>query len=229
MTWGIIGALKEEIQQIKAVMNITEEVEIMGQTYYQGTIGDSSLVLVCASIGKVNATCCAITLAREFKVDAIVNTGIAGAMSKNLKTLDVVVSSTVKYHDQGEFFANYHPYSIEFTADLNLVNATLSSCQRVGAAHGFNYYSGKIVTGDLFVSTKEDNDRIVLAHSPMCTEMEGAAIGQVATMNNIPFVVIRSMSDNADDDAKETYDNLIEKSADNASAIVLDLINSYKI
>ncbi len=228
MTWGIIGALKEEIEAIKSAMQIEDEKDIMGQRYYSGSIEGVKLVLVCASIGKVNATCCAVTLAREYGVDVIVNTGIAGAMAKNLKMLDVVVSTTVKYHDHGDFFANYAPYSNEFEAEERLINSTLKACEKVALTNGFNYYKGKIVTGDLFVSTTEDKERIVNLHDPMCTEMEGAAIGQVAFMCGLPFVVIRSMSDSADDDAKESYDNLITDSANNASAIVLELIKLYK-
>jgi len=224
LTWGIIGALDAEVALIRGEMTGVEEQTIYGCTFYAGCVGGCRVVVVCASIGTINAAVCTSTLIREFGCGAVVNCGIAGNVSKDLGIMDVVLSSDVVFHDADlPMLAKYYPFRTSYTADEKL----LELARRVIDAlpgRSFTYRVGRVATGDLFVQSPVDKRRIVETIQPLCVEMEGAAVGQVAYMNNIPFLVIRTMSDNADENANDSYDEFLEKAAVNSSRIVLGMI-----
>lgn len=224
MVWGIIGALDEEIRLIKEQMSVTEEKKIYGSTFYKGKLYNQDVVLVCCSIGKVNAASCAGIVLREFGADLVINIGIAGAAAKNLEVLDVVISKEAVFHDiLSGFMDKYYPNTSVFKADERLIKLASQVCDEMENKN-FKYMVGRIATGDVFVDKKETKDRIVEICNPDCLEMEGAAIAQLAYMNNKPFLIIRSMSDNADDNAETSYDNFIELAAHNSATIIMNMI-----
>ncbi len=221
MTWGIIGALDAEIKLIKDKMSVESETKVYGSTFYKGRVYNQDVVLVCCSVGTINATICAQTVIREFGADVVVNVGIAGAMDKKLHILDVVISDEVVFHDADlETLVKYYPFKDSFKADEKLISLCKTACDELKVTS----YIGKVASGDLFVSSKEDKQRIESQFAPYCVEMEGAAIGHTAYVNDKPFVVIRSMSDNADDDAGETYDNWLDTAANNSANIILKML-----
>lgn len=226
MAWGIIGALDKEVELVKNSMNVEKTVKLYGSEWYIGEYRSQKLIVACSGIGKVNAAVCASTMIREFGAKAIVNIGVAGSMTDELGVLDVALSESVAFHDlDADMFSRYYPYMREFTAD----KALLSACQTVLEAKSLTYRSGRIATGDIFVSDKAVKADIATRLSPVCVEMEGAAIGEAAYMNGVPFLVIRTMSDSADDEAEISFDDFIEKAAVVSAGIVLGLIDTYNL
>lgn len=210
--FGVIGAMEVEIALLLQKMEETAAVktkQIASLTFYEGEIGKAALVLVKSGIGTVNAALCAQILISEFKVSHLINTGIAGALSKNLGVLDVVLSTDAVYHDFRVTGFGYKPCIIPgmkksvFTADSKLIEKAKNAYTSAHFVH--NLYTGRIATGNLFVDQTSEKARIISdvsdldGISPIAVEMEGAAIAHVAYVNQIPFLIIRSISDTADE------------------------------
>ena len=206
---GIIGAMKAEVAQLKQEMNQPEVVTVAGMEFYRGTIGEKEVVVVQSGIGKVSAALCVQILADRFGVDGVVNTGIAGSLKAEINIGDIVISTDAVQHDMDATGFGYKPGVIPrmetscFQADPTLVRAAKAACEK--AVPEIQVFTGRIVSGDQFISDRAVKDRILAQFGGMCTEMEGAAIAQAAYLNKIPFVIIRAISDKADDSAVVDY------------------------
>lgn len=227
---GIIGAMKEEVDIVKEYMEIDGVVNLANLEFTKGSIYGKNVVLVECGIGKVNAAMCAQILISEFKVDALINTGVAGALNENLDVLDIVVSEDALYHDFDVTGFGYPIGQIPrmetsiFKADQRLIDAAMESANDVLKEN--KIMKGRIVTGDIFVENKELKDKLVDTFGGYCTEMEGASIAHVATLNEIPFVIIRSMSDKADGSADITYDEFMVVAAKHSRDILLNMLRN---
>ncbi len=221
MIWGIIGALPEEVALLCGAMQIDSQEQHYGSTFYRGTLEGQQVAVVCCSIGKVNAALCASLMIREMKADAVINIGIAGAVDRRLKVLDVVLSTNAAFHDAEPLMKNYYPFRLDFDADERLLALAQRACETLGA---FTYYSGCIATGDVFVQGGPVKEKIVARLSPLCVEMEGAAIAHAAFVNGTPFLIIRTMSDSADDEAAMTYDTFKDRAAEQSAHIVRQML-----
>ena len=221
MVWGIIGALPEEVALLCNAMKITGQAEHYGSIFYSGILEGQQVVVVCCSIGKVNAALCASLMLREMGADAVINVGIAGSVDSRLKVLDVVLSTNVAYHDAEPLMKGYYPFRLDFDADQKLLTLAQRACETLGE---FTYHCGRIATGDVFVQGGPVKDAIVSRLSPMCVEMEGAAIAHAAYVNGKPFLIIRTMSDSADDEAAITYDLFKERAAAQSAHIVREML-----
>lgn len=227
MTFGIIGALDEEVRLIRERMQVESETEIYGSTFYTGSYGGQRLVVVCCSIGTINAAVCASVIIREFHADMVVNVGIAGSLCKELHVLDVVVSSQVAFHDADlDIIEKYYPFQRAFPADQTLLNLCVTAMESL-ADRDFQYRVGLIASGDRFVADSATKTDILQRMNPLCVEMEGAAIGQVAHMCGKPFLIIRTLSDNADESAEESYDNFLDRTAHQSASIILRMLEAY--
>ncbi len=225
--WGIIGAMDAEIALLKENMQAMSQREISGLTFYQGTLAGQEVVLVCCSVGKVNAAICAQTLAQVFGVTHLINTGVAGALDSRLDILDLVISQELCYHDGDlDIFSRYPPYASVYPGSPELISLAKQACEGM-EDRNYSFYTGKIVSGDVFVSDKALKESIVARFAPMCVEMEGAAIAHVAYANKLPFVVLRSMSDKADDEADMSFDEFAGKAAVNSSALVIKMMELW--
>lgn len=222
MVWGIIGAIDEEVELLKNAMTVTKETKIYGSTFYSGILDGKEVVVVCCSIGKINAALCASVIIRELNADIVVNVGIAGAMDKRLKVLDVVLSSEAVHHDGDAVLAKYYPFQKEYKADEKLIALAEKACEK--AVNGHSHYTGRIATGDVFVEGGDVRDRIKNDFAPLCVEMEGAAIAQACYMNEKPFLIIRTMSDNADDSASMSYDEFKPEAANQSANIIREML-----
>ncbi len=217
---GIIGAMGSEVEHLREMMRGREETVAAGRTFYAGKIGDIDVVLVCSGIGKVNSAMSAQILIDRFGVDAIINTGIAGG-AKDAKVRDVVISTEAAYHDMElRLVALSHPYMEQFAADKAFVQKAQKAC----ADCGVTCHLGKIATGDQFISDKAVKDDIVSRLDPNAVEMEGGAVAHVCAANGVPFVIIRSISDNADDEAEMDFDTFERLAADDAAKIVVSML-----
>lgn len=222
MTYGIIGALDQEIALVKEKMTEVEEHPLYGRPFYTGRIGDKEIVLVCCGVGKVSAALFANAVIREFHAEAVINIGIAGAIGAGIGVMDVVLSTEAAFHDQDEIMVKYYPFCRSFVADPALLALAQKACESV-PLYG-KYVCGRIVTGDQFVNDPKVKRSLVERFDPSCTEMEGAGIAHASYVNDTPFLIIRTMSDSADDEADRSYDNFIDVAAHQSAAIVLKML-----
>ncbi|MCR5518176.1 MAG: 5'-methylthioadenosine/adenosylhomocysteine nucleosidase [Lachnospiraceae bacterium] len=213
---GIICAMDEEMKDIKERMVLESEKSVAGMVFLCGTIEGKECCLCRSGIGKVNAAICAQIMIDCFGVDNIINTGIAGGLDPSIHVGDMVISSDVLHHDMDTTAFGY-PYGqvprmdvLSFEADRKLIDVAKSVIEEACRDH--KTFVGRIVSGDQFVADKAKKDFIRENFDALCTEMEGAAIGHCAYVNGVPYVVIRAISDNADDSAGMDY-NTFEKMA----------------
>ena len=197
---GLMGAMREEIALLCERMTDKGEETVAGVTFYTGLLQGRRVALCCAGIGKVNAACAAQLLIARFGAKALVFSGIAGNMTDKIGVGDVVIGGTLVYHDADrEMISDTFPYLKEFAADPVLVAAAEQACTDAGV----KYIVGKIATGDTFVGDSATKAAIEAKCAPDCVEMEGAAVSQIAAKNDVPCVILRAMSDNADEDGHE--------------------------
>jgi len=221
MKWGIIGALMQEIQIIVKEMENVAVARHYDCNFYDGTICGVRVAVAECGVGKIRAALAAHIMIHEYGADRIINTGVAGGVGKDLKSCDTVVSGEVIFHDVDETYNMAYPYKCRFEADGELISLAVKSIEEIT---GRDAVVGRVATGDVFVDDPEVKGRIVKAVDPMCVEMEGAAIGQTAYMNGVPFVVIRSISDNAGDSAMADFEKHLERAAAVSSDIVIKMI-----
>ena len=229
MKFGIIAAMEEELKTLLLALEDKNEKAVLGKTYYEGRIGQQEVVLVQSGIGKVLSAMSVAILAETFGVDAIINTGSAGAVSEGLAIGDVVIADRLVYHDVdvtafGYAYGQMAGQELYFLADSEL----MAKLQAVLAQEGQASYLGLIATGDSFIA---DPDRVaaIKHHFPevLAVEMEGAAIAQAAQAAGKPFLVIRAMSDTAQGDANITFDEFILEAGKRSAQTLLALLNSY--
>ena len=205
---GIIGAMEQEVESLLAQMQGKTSREIAGSTFFSGTLEGVDAVVVQCGVGKVNAALCAQILCDCFGVTHLVNTGIAGSLCAELDIGDLVVSRDAMYHDFDCVHFGY-PYGrvpgmdvTAFPADDTLLGYAFAAAEQVNPSHT---RIGRVASGDLFVADAVQKERIVATTQALCTEMEGAAIAQTAYRNQVPFVILRAISDKADDSAQMDY------------------------
>lgn len=228
MTIGIIGAMEEEITNVLEDMNVVATKNALGLDFYLGTLNNSNnnIVLVRSGIGKVNAALCAQVLIDLFAVDAIINVGVAGAIDKNIKIGDIVISTDAVQHDFDTSALGDEPGVISrmdtsvFHADPLLIEAAKKAVESIG----FPVYEGRIASGDQFVSEPALKEKIATLFNPICCEMEGAAIAHACYLNRVPFVIIRAISDNAEEGCDVNYERFFRESAVTAGRIIKNMI-----
>ena len=192
--------------------------------FLEGTLLGKDVVIVRSGIGKVNAAVCAEILAGIFHVDAMINTGIAGSLNAKIDIGDIVISSDEHHHDMDATGFGYPLGQIprmevlSFTADDTLIQLAKEVCEQVNPE--IHTHIGRVVSGDQFISDKAVKDRITANFEGYCTEMEGAAIAQTAYLNNIPFVILRAISDKADDSATVDYPTFEKKAIEHSVNLV---------
>ncbi len=206
---GIIGAMEEEVELLKEKMTDTVIIEKAGMKFVKGTLKGQTAVVVRSGIGKVNAGICTQILADEFQVEVVINTGIAGSLKAEINIGDIVLSTDTMQHDVDAREFGYplgqipRMETLTFLADEKLRKLAKKVCEEVNP--DIQVFEGRVASGDQFVADKETKEKIIENTQAYCTEMEGAAIGQAAYLNKIPYLVIRAISDKADDSAHVDY------------------------
>jgi adenosylhomocysteine nucleosidase len=223
--FGIISAMDVELEGFIKKYN-AKDLNAKGfYKVYKGIEGKNEIFMACSGIGKVNAAAATQKLIDVYDVDFIVNMGIAGGISKKLKTLDVIIGKDVFYHDfnPDTLLEKYYPHTRKFSCDEKLIEAAKKVCTSLDCVE--NFYVESIASGDCFVDSNETKKKISELGASCC-EMEGAAIGHVAHLNSIPFVIIRTISDLADDDAGMSYDEFEKKASEQSNKVVSSIIES---
>ena len=204
---GIIGAMDVEVERI--CQNVSGPIlhQVCGLDFLEGFLAETPVVVVRSGVGKVNAALCAQLLITKFKITHLINTGVAGALASGLNVLDLVISTEVMYHDVDATNWGYENCTVPgmprtFEANQELVKIAAAACEKLFPNK--TIIQGIIASGDQFIGSNEMKNKIKELCNPACVEMEGAAIGHVASINRIPFVVIRCMSDMADDNGEST-------------------------
>ena len=210
MKLGIIGAMDVEVAALKQSMLDKRERTIAGAVYCEGILENLPVVVVQCGVGKVNAALCVQALCDHFSVTHLVNTGVAGSLDAKLDIGDFVISRDAVYHDFDCHVLNPN-YIVgqvpglavrSFPADALLMDLAFNAAESQHPGHA---HFGTVASGDQFVCRKEHKEIIIANTGGICTEMEGAAIAHGAWKNGIPFVVIRAISDKADDSAEMDY------------------------
>ena len=228
---GIIGAMEVEVNQIKAELDNIEIINKAGMEFNKGKLHGKDVVIVRSGVGKVNAGICTQILCDIFDVDAIINTGIAGSLNDNINIGDIVLSKDALQHDMDAVAFGYDigviPQMKEstFKADEKLIALAEKACDTV--CNDIHYFVGRVVSGDQFISAKEKKDWLIDNFDGYCTEMEGAAIAQAAYLNNIPFLIVRSISDKADDSAHMDYPEFEAMAVKNSVKLINEIIKNY--
>ena len=227
--FGIIGAMDEEVELIKNSMIIDKTVEKAGCTFLLGKINDKNVVVVRCGIGKVNAAMCTQILIDIFNVDAVINTGGAGAIADGIKVGDVIVSEDALQHDM-DCSPLGDPIGVIprmkesiFKADKRLIDAAFSASKKIIEG---NTSLGRVVSGDQFIADAELKNKLKTNFSAGCAEMEGAAIAHICYMNSVPYVIIRNISDSSDGSADISFTEFCKTAAEHSGKIVLEMLQN---
>lgn len=225
---GIIGAMEEEVEALRGKLTYVKTTSRASMDFYAGKMGNKEVVIVRSGIGKVNAGICTQILADLFQVDAVINTGIAGSLKAEINIGDIVVSTDLVHHDMDAVNFGYPLGQIpqmdtfSFKADERLAELAEKACHEVNPE--IQVFRGRVVSGDQFIAEKAVKERIAENFQGYCTEMEGAAIAQAAYLNKIPFLVIRAISDKADDSASMDYSEFERKAIEHSVLLMENLV-----
>ena len=225
---GIIGAMEEEVSALKEQMTEISVTKKAGMEFCRGMLNGKPVVVVRSGIGKVNAGICTQILVDDYHVDCVINTGIAGSLKSVIDIGDIVVSTDTVQHDMNAVGFGYplgqipRMDTLAFPADQKLIELACQVCREVNPE--IQVYAGRVVSGDQFVSDKESKERIKSNFDGFCTEMEGAAIAQAAYLNGIPYVVLRAISDKADDSATVDYPAFEREAIRHCVNLVLNMV-----
>lgn len=228
MKFGIIAAMPQELKVLVEHLTDTATDVVLGKTYYQGHIGHHEVVLVESGIGKVMSAMSVAILVDHFKVDAVINTGSAGAVAPGIAIGDVVLADQLVYHDVdvtafGYAYGQMAAQELYYPADASL----LSQMRTIVEEGQQTSHVGLIATGDRFIAG-HDKIQAIRTHFPdvLAVEMEGAAIAQAAVNAGVPFLVIRAMSDTAQGDAHLTFDEFILEAGERSAQTLIHFLEN---
>lgn len=227
MVIGIISAMSEELELLLNDMEIEEKTHKANMTFHKGKVWGKDVVAVVSGIGKVNAAVCTQILISEYKVNSVINVGVAGGIGKDIYPGDVVVAENLVQHDMDTtVFGDAHGQiprldTFDFTCDKELVRLAKLACDEIKE---INTFSGRIVSGDQFIASVDKIKWLESEFGAAACEMEGASIAHVCYLNSIPFVIIRSISDNANNGAHMDYEKFIPIGVKNSTIILKAMI-----
>lgn len=227
---GIIGAMDVEVKELREMMENPQAQTAAGMTFYQGMIRGKEVVVVRSGIGKVNAGLCSQILVDRYQVSGIINTGIAGSLRNEINIGDIVLSTVAVQHDMDATGFGYEVGQIpqmdmkEFPADEKLRELAVRCCEK--ANPDIKTFCGRVASGDQFINSREKKNWIRDTFDAYCTEMEGAAIAQAACLNGVPYLVVRAISDKADDSANMDYSVFEKKVVEHSVRLITAMLEA---
>ena len=230
MKIAIMGAMPEEIEPIIATLHDLKEIEYAGNTYYQGRYKDQEVVVAYSKIGKVFAALTAATLIEHFGCDMILFGGVAGAINPDLKIGDLIIADGLCQHDM-DITAFGHPYGYVPEGDVCIwTDKHLKDIAKlVARSKGIDLKEGIIATGDQFVADTKRKEWIAKTFKADALEMEGAAVAVVAQALEVPFFILRAISDSADMDAGFDFDEFLQSSAKISAEFILAMVEKLGV
>lgn len=226
---GIIGAMEIEVAKIREQIINGTMTSKAGMEFYTGTWYGKEVTVVRSGIGKVNAGICTQILIDLFRADTIINTGIAGSLKNEINIGDIVLSTDALQHDVDAGGFGYAPGVIPqmkesiFQSDKTLIELA-QKCQKV--CPEICFFKGRVISGDQFISDKKKKEDLAKQFQGFCTEMEGAAIAQTAYLNQVPFLIVRAISDKADDSATMDYPAFEAMAVENSVKLLSAMVQS---
>lgn len=228
MKFGIIGAMEEEIALLRDSMENVQETTIARMTFYDGTIGGTPATVVYCFMGKVNAGVATQVLIERFDATHIIFTGVAGSLDSSIDIGDIVISTDCVQHDINGAGLGHEP---GVNPDINMLAFEADSALRAAALEAakatctdIQVFEGRVATGDQFINDNNEKNRIVTMFGAICCEMEGGAVAQVAWLFDVPYVVIRAISDKADEDGGVDFRSFLEASSKRCASLVKYMI-----
>lgn len=231
MLIGIIGALESEVHALKKLMDKVNIETISSIDFYSGKIDGADTVVAAAGVGKVNAAVCAQTMILKYSPELIINVGAAGGLADDFKIGDIAVADAVVEHDMDTSVMGDPKGFISgidmvlLPCDKAISDMMVNAVNKLGS---LNVKRGVIASGDQFISTQEQRDKIIGEFNAIAAEMEGASIGHVCIMNNVRFGVLRAISDGANDDSVMDYPAFEKMAVENSVEIILELLKNIK-
>ena len=223
-TIAIIGAMPSELVDIRRILGDAEVKNISGFDFYINNYGNKKIINACCGIAKVNAAVCTQVMIDNFRPDCVINAGIAGGMDAKIKVCDIVVSNEVLPHDLDlHFLKDYPPYCGIFKADEKLMETAEKICEK----NGVKSFRGRIVSGEAFITNTEVKNAIKKNFDPYAVDMESAAVGHCCYLNKMPFVSVRCISDNADDEGAMSFDEFEKIAAKIVADVVLKMTEKF--
>ena len=225
-----MGAMREEIEPILGLVNeIDREIDYGNNKYYQAKYNNYELIIAYSKIGKVNSALTAATMIEKFKIDLLLFSGVAGAINENLKIGDLIVANKLSQHDL-DITAFGHPHG--FVPEGEVCIATDKSlrdiAKDVATKNGLKLQEGIIATGDQFVASTDRKDFISTTFQADALEMEGASVAVVCNALEVPFFILRAISDSADMDAGFDFDKFLEGSAKESAKFLMEMVREIK-
>lgn len=227
---GIIGAMENEVASLKEQMQDVKVTSKASMDFYEGTLEGKKVVVVRSGVGKVNAAVCAQILIDQFKVEAVMNSGIAGSLNNDINIGDIVISTDLVHHDMNAVAFGYplgqvpQMDAFSFSSDEKLRKIAIEACKKVNP--DVTIFEGRIASGDQFVADQKVKDFIVDTFGAYAVEMEGAAIAHTASLNHVPFLVVRAISDKADGSAELDYPTFEALAIEHSVKMTLQILRS---
>lgn len=227
---GIIGAMELEVETLIEKLSEKTETKYAMRTFYTGKLENADVVLARCGVGKVNAAITVQMMVDKFGITDIINTGVAGSLNEKIDIGDIVLATGALYHDMEATAFGYKIGQVpqmdvfEFPTSNELVELADASCKKVNP--DVKVFRGRIASGDQFIAGKEIKANIKKNFDPMCVEMEGAAMAHAAYVNGINCLVIRAISDKADDSAEMDYPTFERKAAEHCAKMVLEMMKN---
>ena len=223
---GIIGAMEEEVTILRDLITNPKKFKLSHVEFIQGTLFGKKVVLVKSGIGKVNAAMTTTLLLEKFDVESVINTGSAGGIKAEAEIGDVVISESVAYHDVDVTGFGYEMGQVPgMPAVLRSDEGLLSKVERALETTGARYFKGQVVTGDAFIQRPEQMEQIKVDFpEAVALEMEAAAIAHVCHVREVPFVVVRALSDIAGKESEISFEEFLPKAAEASSQMVCVLM-----
>ena len=223
---GIIFAMEEELKELLKYLDIKKTTTKYNLKFYEGIIENNECILVQSGVGKVNAARTAQCLIDNFEIDYLFNIGVAGGITKNLNVFDIVIAEKLVQHDFDITAFNHEKgyipdLGVYINSDEKLVKLAKKT---IMSNNKYKVHSGVIASGDIFCTDDKMTKEINKEFDAICVEMESASIAQVATLSNIPFLILRSISDTPNNNNVITYDTFLEKSCINIAEAMKKLI-----
>lgn len=227
---GIIGAMELEVETLIASMTEKEKIDYAMRSFYVGKLEGVDVVLARCGVGKVNAAITVQMMVDKFGITDIINTGVAGSLNEKIDIGDIVLATNAVYHDMEAIAFGYDRGQVpqmdvfDFKTSEVLVSKAEAACKKVNP--DIKVFKGRIASGDQFIAGKEVKENIKKWFDPMCVEMEGCAMAHAAYVNGIDCLIIRAISDKADDSAEMDYPTFEKKAAEHCAKMVLEMMHN---
>ncbi len=227
---GIIGAMELEVETLIASMTEKEKIDYAMRSFYVGKLEGVDVVLARCGVGKVNAAITVQMMVDKFGITDIINTGVAGSLNEKIDIGDIVLATNAVYHDMEAIAFGYDRGQVpqmdvfDFKTSEALVSKAEAACKKVNP--DIKVFKGRIASGDQFIAGKEVKENIKKWFDPMCVEMEGCAMAHAAYVNGIDCLIIRAISDKADDSAEMDYPTFEKKAAEHCAKMVLEMMHN---